>query len=93
MRKLQTEDMFLLSEIIDKMDLKIDIKDKTQAEAGLELVLQLVKKAYKTKEEIKQLVSTLTGKTIEEVSAMSPKEMISTISEIMKQDGVLDFFK
>lgn len=93
MRKLQTDDMFLLSEIVDKMDLAIDPKGKTQEELGTELVVTLVRKAHKAKEEIKELVASLTGKTAEEVGQMSPKEMIDTVSEIMKQDGVLDFFK
>ena len=93
MRKLETDDMFLLSEIADKMDIKLDVKGKTQEEAGTELILFLVKKAYKAKDEIKQLVATLTEKTPEEVSRMSPKQLVTSIKEILKQDGVLDFFK
>jgi len=93
MRKLETDDMFLLSEISDKMDIKLDVKGKTQEEAGTELILFLVKKAYKAKDEIKQLVATLTEKTPEEVSRMSPKQLVTSIKEILKQDGVLDFFK
>jgi len=93
MRKLETDDMFLLSEIADKMDVKIDVKGKSQEEAGTELIFFLVKKAYKAKDEIKQLVATLTEKTPEEVSKMSPKELITSVKEILKQDGVLDFFK
>jgi aspartate carbamoyltransferase regulatory subunit len=93
MRKLKTDDMFLLSEIADKMDIKLDVKGKTQEEVGAELILFLVKKAHKAKDEIKTLVATLTGKPLEEVSDMSPNEMINNVKEILKQDGVLDFFK
>lgn len=93
MRKLQTDDMFLLSEIADKMDIKLDVKGKTQEEAGAELIMFLVKKAHKAKDEIKNLVAALTEKSSEEVAKMSPKEMINNVKEILKQDGLLDFFK
>ena len=93
MRKLEGDDMFLLSEIADKMDIKLDVKGKSQEEIGVDLMLFLIKKSHKAKDEIKQLVATLTEKTIEEVSKMSPKELVTSIKEILKQDGVLDFFK
>jgi len=93
MRKLETDDMFLLSEIADKMDIKIDAAGKSQEEIGVDLMLFLVKKSHKAKDEIKQLVATLTEKTPEEVSRMSPKQLVTSIKEILKQDGVLDFFK
>ena len=93
MRKLETDDMFLLSEIADKMDIKIDAAGKSQEEIGADLMLFLVKKSHKAKDEIKQLVATLTEKTAEEVGKMSPKQLVTSIKEILKQDGVLDFFK
>ncbi len=93
MRKLTTDDMFILSEIADKMDITINAKGKTQEEMGAELLLFLIKKAHKAKNEIKTLVSRLTEKSEEEVAQMSPKQLINAVSEILKQDGVLDFFK
>lgn len=93
MRELEGNDMFLLSEIADKMDIKLDVKGKTQEEIGVDLMLFLVKKSHKAKDEIKQLVATLTEKTPEEVGKMSPKQLITSVKEILKQDGVLDFFK
>lgn len=93
MRKLEGDDMFSLSEIADKMDIKLDVKGKSQEEIGVELMLFLIKKSHKAKDEIKQLVATLTEKTTEEVGKMSPKQLITSIKEILKQDGVLDFFK
>ena len=93
MRLLEGNDMFLLSEIADKMDIKLDVKGKSQEEIGVDLMLFLVKKSHKAKDEIKQLVATLTEKTPEEVSKMSPKQLITSVKEILNQDGVLDFFK
>jgi len=93
MRELEGDDMFLLSEIADKMDIKLDVKGKTQEEAGTELIFFLVKKAHKAKNEIKSLVASLTEKTPEEVGKMSPKEMVTNVKEIMQKDGVLDFFR
>lgn len=93
MRQLQTDDMFLLSEIVDKMDLTIDPKGKSQEELGAELIVMLARRVHRAKDEIKALVAELTGKSPEEVGAMPPGEMIEAVKQIISQDGVLDFFK
>jgi hypothetical protein len=105
MRDVRNEDMYLLSEIADKMDITFPkmpkIADKAtkqekealQKDYGMELITMLVKKIYKAKDEINQLIANVSEKTPEEVSKMSIKETVSTLTTILKQDGVLDFFK
>ena len=93
MRKLEADDMFLLSEIIDKMDIKIDFTIKNQEQMGADLFMQLIRKTHKAKAEIRELIASLSGKSAEEVGKMSPSQMIGDIKEILKQDGVMDFFK
>ena len=93
MRKLKTDDMFIISEIADKMDLNLDVKGKSQEQVGADLFLQIVKKIHKAKVEINALISGLTGKTKEEISEQPLNETIQQIKEILGQDGVLDFLK
>ena len=105
MRDLQNQDMYILSEIADKMDLSFpkmpalaknasqEEKENAQKEFGMQLITMLVKKIYKAKSEINQLIANTTEKSVEEVSNMSIKETVNILTTILKQDGVLDFFK
>ena len=91
MRKLQVDDIYLLSQIADKMEFVMpDSKGKTQEQLGGELIMQLFKKLHKAKNEVNSLIENVTEK---KVADMSIKEMKDTIIELFKQDGILDFFK
>lgn len=105
MREIQNTDMYILSEIADKMDLQFPKMQKlpknadtetiseARNEYGKELITMLIKKIHKAKNEINQLISNITEKPISEVEKMSIKETVNTLSNVLKQDGVLDFFK
>lgn len=96
MKKIGMDELYLLSEISDKIEFETpNIYDskgnrKDQYQYGSELLLNLFKKMYKAKKEINDLIYKVTGKKTEE---MSLKELKDTFTEILKQDGVLDFFK
>lgn len=64
--------------------------DKVNKEFGLKMFTVLIKKAYKAKDEIKQLISAITGK---DPNSMTAKELIDTFKNILKQDGVMESFK
>jgi len=91
MRKLNINDMYLLSEIADKMDFKLpDMAGKDNAQFGAEIFMLIFKNIYKAKQEINDLISDVTGKNALE---MNMKEIKDTIKKIFSQDGVVDFFK
>jgi hypothetical protein len=96
--------MYILSEIADKMDIEFpkapDTKNKKkeelesmQKEYGRKIMTMIVKKIYKAKNEINQLIASVAEKNIEEVEKMELKETISILGSILRQDGVLSFFK
>jgi hypothetical protein len=111
MRALKNEDMYILSEIADKMDLQFPkppkvVKnenetdeqakeriDKEQKEYGALLIMMLIKKMHHAKNEINQLIANTSEKTLDEVGKMSINETVSCLTKLIKQDGVLDFFK
>lgn len=91
MRRLNTEDIYLLSEIADKMDIQApEIKGKSQEQAGADFMIQLFRKMHKAAPEISRLISKVTGKEADQLSLVEIKD---TLMEILKQDGVLTFFK
>lgn len=101
LRKLETDDMFLLSEIIDKMGLELDVEalspkeGETATQVGFRalgpLVMQSVRKLHAARDEVKQLIANLSGKSVEEIGKLPPGALIQAVQSIMSQEGVLDF--
>jgi hypothetical protein len=102
MRELINDDMYLISEIVDKMDLKIPdthkvvngarIK-KTEDEFGTEIIVQIVKKLYLVKEPLNALLSAVLEKSPEEVKKMPLKESIGEMMKLFGLKEFMDFFK
>jgi translation initiation factor 1 (eIF-1/SUI1) len=97
MRKLNVDDIFLLSEIAEKMDFelpaypeKTENEEKAQREYGMKLFAMLFKKIHKAKTEIKELVTSVSGKSANE---MGVKELADSFKQIISQEGALDVFK
>lgn len=104
MRKITFEDAFVLSEILDKMNIQSDINaifDEAKAKPGSEaqnymggqVVLLLMKSAHKAKKELCEWIASLSGKSVEEVKGMGLKEMSDFLKELFTQEGIGDFFK
>lgn len=101
MREFSFEDSFVLSEILDKTGLQIDLnayadsakKNKdSQAYLGGQLILSLIKKIHLAKNEILKLASDMTGEDIEEVKKWNISKMKEFFSELFSQAGFKDFF-
>jgi len=63
---------------------------KMQGKYGKDIMLGLFKSMYKAKQEINELISSITKKNVKE---MSLKEVKDSFMEILNTDGVLDFFR
>ena len=94
MKKIGMDEFFILSAIADKMDFELPEMtgegEKAQKEYGMKLIALLLKKAHKAKDEIIELVESVTGK---KSSEMTIKEIIVEFKGILEQDGVVDAFK
>ena len=100
MKNIGTDEIFLLSEIVDKMNVTIEIPDvkglndkeieKIQSDFGKKLLFDMFRKMHKAKNEINKLIESLTGKSTKD---MTLKEIKETLTDILRQDGILDFFK
>ena len=80
---------FMISEIMDKMDIKIANPEGTAEQIGSELVLQLIKNAYKARVEILRLVASVNGITPEEAVEVDLAEFIK---RLLNDVGLSDFF-
>lgn len=103
MRKLNFEDAFRLSEIIDKMGIKIDLNsmmddisksaEDKQAYLGGQIALMLISKLYKAKDEVIDLIASLTGDDIETVKGYGIKQIKNVFIDLFNQEDITDFFK
>lgn len=104
--------VFLMSEILDKMELGFDadkiiqgtkqneLKNKKDAAAlgkevvvglGLDIGTKMIRKLYKAKEEVKELIMNLTGMSKDEVSKLGIKEMKEFFVLLVNHEGFGDF--
>jgi hypothetical protein len=104
MLELKGKDLFLLSKIIEKMDIKTKIplmkysEDKEEQEAinkkfGIELVVVLVESIYKAEQDIYKLLSNVTKKDIKQIEEMSFKELKDLVTELFSSEEFTSFFK
>lgn len=100
MRKLNIEDAFTFSEIIDKMGAEVDLNklmDEGQKKGteylGGQIVLLLFRKMHLAKDEILGFISSVAELEPKDVKAMGFKEMKQVVTDIIKLEGFADFFK
>ena len=99
MRELLNEDMYILSERIDRMDLKMpplkkeDGKVKTREELGGDMLLLFCRKVYLAKDQVNQLLSNVLDKPLDEIKKMTLKETGTEIAKLFGKAGMADFFK
>ena len=92
MRQLKTNDVFLMSRILKKININLESKG-TDEEIGMKLLIQVAENAYLAQNEINEFLGGLTGMTGEEFGSLPLKESLAIMSEFKKLDGVVDFFK
>lgn len=105
MRNLKTSDLFTLSKIVKKMNIKNDIKslakditgltedEKIKAEQTMQidLVMLFVENIGSAEKEIYNLFADITSKTAKEIEDMDLDKFIELITELFKQDGISNF--
>lgn len=94
---LSTEMIMHLSACIDKMEIGEELKnldvntgnvEKDNEELGKQLIVLIITKLHKAKDEIYEMIATYKGVSIDEAKK---EEIIPIIKEILSIDGVKDF--
>ena len=107
MRNLKTKDLFSLSRIVKKMNIKEDIKelaqnitglakeDKEKAEQSMQVDIMLifVENLGSAEKDVYKLLGDLTDKTAKEIEDMDLTEFMAIITELFKQDGLGKLFQ
>jgi len=105
MRKLKTSDLFSLSRILKKMNIKDEIKvlakditgatseEKKKAEQDMEIELAMlfVENIGAAEKEIYKFFADLTGKTAADIENMDLNDFMNLVQELFNQEGFESF--
>ena len=101
-RELYFEDTFLLSEIIDKMDLQADLnklfddskkQPDPQAYVGGQLIMLIVKRLHKVQDEVTLFLANITEQSVEDMQKLKLSEIKNVLMDLFKDEEFQAFFK
>lgn len=101
MRKLNIDDVFFLSQMLDELDLVEEVmtiqeeamkKENPAQFAGVKLTLIAVKSLHKAKEPIMNWLADIQEVTVEEVKELKFTELKNLFQEIFASEDIMDFF-
>lgn len=95
LRKLKTSDIFKLSKILKKMNMKkeLDLKDKTQEEVGAEMIITIFENLHMAEDEVGEFLGSLANMTKKEFSELEMDKVMEIISEFKEMSGIASFLK
>lgn len=94
MRELKTADIFKMSRMLKKMDLKIeDAEDKGQDQIGAEIILQVGENLHLIEKEVNEFMGSLIGIPAKEFADLSIRKTLEYYEEFKELPGINDFFK
>jgi hypothetical protein len=93
LRNLKTSDIFSMSKILKKMNLKIETDDKTQKQLGAELVLTAFENLHLAENEVNEFLASLSGMDVKEFCELPIEKTFEIITEVKKLPGIANFFK
>ncbi|ALY08072.1 hypothetical protein BhaS171_00016 [Bacillus phage vB_BhaS-171] len=92
MRSLKTSDIFKMSKILKKMDLKLDVNDKTtQMEMGVHLIQKLGENLHLAEDEVNAFLSEMVGITPEQFAELPIEDTFEIIKLFKEQKGLSNF--
>jgi hypothetical protein len=98
MRQLITNDIFAMSRILKKLEIKVDLNtDKSDEQwdekLGVQLITKIAENAHLAQNEINSFIGGLAGISGEEFGKLPIKESLEIIKQFKELDGISDFFK
>ena len=94
MRELKTKDIFKMSKILKKMDLKVgDVVGKKQEQVGAELILEVFENLHLAEAEVNEFLADMKGITVTEFEELPIDKTMEIIKEFKEMKGLSSFFK
>jgi hypothetical protein len=94
MRELRTTDIFKMSKILSKINLKMSsIENKTATELGGEMILQISSNLHLAENEVNEFMADMIGCSPKEFAELPLSKTIEYINEFKNSKGIIDFLK
>ena len=98
MRQLITNDIFQMSRILKKLEIKTDFilsKDDENSDQnfGVQIIVKIAENAHLAQNEINSFIGGLCGMSGEKFGKLPIKESLEIIKQFKDLDGISDFFK
>jgi archaellum biogenesis ATPase FlaH len=94
MRPLKTSDIFKMSKILKKMDIKFEVDEKiTQTQLGVQFIQRILENVHQAENEVNSFLAELVGLTTEEFMELPIEDTLEIISLFKEQKGLANFLK
>lgn len=93
MRALKLPDVFTVSRILKKMNIKPDFKSiQSSDQLGIELILKFVEGIGDAEEEVTSFLADLKGMKVEEIKQLDFEQSAELLKEFQELPGLKSFF-
>ena len=94
MRSLKTKDLFLMSKILKKMNLKMEVKKEvSQEQFGADLIMKFLENISLAQNEINEFLAQLVGITAQQFDDLEISDTLAIINQFKNMNGVSDFLQ
>src|SRR5690625_3172023 len=94
MRPLQLKDIFVMSKILKKMDLKMEISEGIdQTQMGVQFIQRVLENIHLAESEVNAFLADLVGISKEEFSELELQDAMEIFTLFKEQKGLADFLK
>lgn len=93
MRELKTSDIFKMSKILKKIDVKIEVEGKTQTQVGAELIMKIGENLCLAEQEVNEFMGSLLGIPAKEFADLPLTKTFEYFEEFKNMPGLANFFK
>jgi hypothetical protein len=89
--KLKTKHIIMLSKLVSKMGIDLDMTEKDPLKLGSKIVMDMINKIHLADKEFYELIGDITGYTPEKVADTEIDELIDVLKEVVKK--IANFIK
>nr|WP_309099068.1 hypothetical protein [Fredinandcohnia onubensis] len=94
MRALKTADIFKMSKILKKMNIKFELDSEVTQEAmGIQLIQKVVENLHLAEDEVNEFLGNLVGLEAKKFSELPIEDTLQIISLFKGQKGIVNFLK
>lgn len=92
-RQLKTSDIFEMSRILQKLEVKISFEKKEVEDTVMEIIFKVAENLYKAEDEVSGFMGGLVGLTAEQYKELPIADSMKIIASFKGLKGVSNFFK